>query len=70
MSILKNSIAFFVSILVPISVLSLDIGEPAPDFKLKATDGKTYTLSQFRGKEAVVVAWYPRAFTSGCTNRV
>ena len=67
MSILKNSIAFFVSILVPISVLSLDIGEPAPDFKLKATDGKTYTLSQFRGKEAVVIAWYPKAFTSGCT---
>ena len=67
MSILKNSIVFFVGILVSVSVLSLDIGEPAPDFKLKATDGKTYTLSQFRGKEAVVIAWYPRAFTSGCT---
>ena len=67
MSILKNSIVFFVGILVSVSVLSLDIGEPAPDFKLKATDGKTYTLSQFRGKEAVVIAWYPKAFTSGCT---
>jgi thioredoxin-dependent peroxiredoxin len=37
------------------------------DFTLKATDGKTYTLSDFKGKQAVVVAWFPKAFTRGCT---
>ena len=44
----------------------LNIGDPAPDFTLKGSDGKTHRLSDYRGK-AVVVAWFPRAFTSGCT---
>ena len=46
---------------------SLSAGDPAPDFTLAASDGNTYSLSDFRGKQAVVVAWFPRAFTSGCT---
>jgi peroxiredoxin Q/BCP len=45
----------------------LAVGDKAPDFKLSASDGKTYTLSQFKGKKAVVLAWFPKAFTSGCT---
>lgn len=45
----------------------LKVGEPAPDFTLPASDGKTYRLSDYRDRQAVVVAWYPRAFTSGCT---
>ena len=45
----------------------LSVGDPAPDFTLAASDGNTYSLSDFRGKQAVVVAWFPRAFTSGCT---
>jgi peroxiredoxin Q/BCP len=45
----------------------LKVGDPAPDFSLAASDGKTYTLSQFKGKKAVVLAWFPKAFTSGCT---
>jgi peroxiredoxin Q/BCP len=45
----------------------LKIGDMAPDFSLPASDGKTYKLSDFRGKEAVVIAWFPRAFTQGCT---
>jgi thioredoxin-dependent peroxiredoxin len=45
----------------------LKVGDPAPDFKLEASDGKTYRLSDFKGKQAVVVAWFPKAFTSGCT---
>ena len=45
----------------------LTTGQEAPDFSLQASDGKTYTLSQFRGKQAVVIAWFPKAFTSGCT---
>jgi thioredoxin-dependent peroxiredoxin len=42
----------------------LKAGDVAPDFTLQATDGKTYTLSQLRGK-TVVLAWFPKAFTAG-----
>jgi peroxiredoxin Q/BCP len=45
----------------------LQVGDPAPDFTLKASDGKTYRLADFKGKQAVVVAWFPKAFTKGCT---
>ena len=45
----------------------LSVGEAAPDFTLQASDGNEYTLADFKGKQAVVVAWFPRAFTSGCT---
>lgn len=45
----------------------LKVGDQAPNFKLQATDGKTYQLSDFKGKEAVVLAWFPKAFTQGCT---
>ena len=47
--------------------VELKAGDMAPDFTLKASDGKTYKLSDFRGKKAVVVAWFPKAFTQGCT---
>jgi len=40
-------------------------GDAAPNFTLKGSDGKTYKLSQFKGKKAVVVAWFPKAFTGG-----
>ena len=42
----------------------LKVGDVAPDFTLKASDGQTYTLSKLRGK-TVVLAWFPKAFTSG-----
>src|SRR3954464_11043875 len=45
----------------------LKVGDAAPDFTLKGSDGKTYKLSDFKGKQAVVVAWFPKAFTGGCT---
>jgi peroxiredoxin Q/BCP len=45
----------------------LKVGDQAPDFSLPGTDGKTYKLSDFKGKQAVVVAWFPKAYTSGCT---
>ena len=46
---------------------ALEVGDQAPAFSLKGTDGKTYSLEQFHNKQAVVIAWYPKAFTSGCT---
>jgi len=45
----------------------LKVGDQAPDFSLQASDGKTYRLSDFKGKQAVVLAWFPKAFTQGCT---
>ena len=42
-------------------------GDAAPDFKLKGSDGKEYALADFAGKKAVVIAWFPKAFTRGCT---
>lgn len=47
--------------------VELKVGDMAPDFTLQASDGKTYKLSDYRGKKAVVVAWFPKAFTAGCT---
>jgi peroxiredoxin Q/BCP len=43
------------------------VGDKAPDFTLKASDGNTYKLSDFQGKQPVVIAWFPKAFTGGCT---
>ena len=42
----------------------LKVGDPAPDFTLPGSDGKTYALAQLKGK-AVVLAWFPMAFTGG-----
>ncbi len=43
----------------------LKVGDVAPDFNLPGSDGKSYKLSDFAGKQAVVVAWFPKAFTGG-----
>lgn len=40
-------------------------GDKAPEFKLEGSDGKTYALKDFAGKQAVVIAWFPKAFTGG-----
>ena len=45
----------------------LKVGDPAPNFTLQGSDGKAYKLSDFKGKKAVVVAWFPKALTAGCT---
>ncbi|MBM3735941.1 MAG: redoxin domain-containing protein [Acidobacteria bacterium] len=40
-------------------------GDMAPEFKLRATNGQTVTLSEFRGRNTVVLAFFPAAFTGG-----
>jgi peroxiredoxin Q/BCP len=47
----------------------LKVGDKAPEFELKGSDGKTYKLADFKGKKAVVLAWFPKAFTGGCTKQ-
>ena len=49
------------------AMVDLKVGDKAPEFKLQGTDGKTHSLSDYVGKRAVVVAWFPAAFTGGCT---
>ena len=66
MKFITQSIATL-ALLVSGATLSLDVGDKAPDFSLQASDGKTYSLDQFKGKQAIVIAWYPMAFTHGCT---
>ncbi len=46
---------------------ALKVGDLAPNFKLQATTGDYYQLSDYRNKQAVVIAWYPMANTRGCT---
>lgn len=46
-------------------LLPLKVGDSAPDFSLEGSDGKTYTLSQFKGKKPVILAFFPKAFTGG-----
>ena len=48
--------------------LTLKVGDTAPDFTISArmnTSGKEIKLSDFRGKKAVILAFFPAAFTSG-----
>ena len=42
-------------------------GTMAPSFKLKSDDGKTYSLSDYDGKKEVVLYFYPKDDTPGCT---
>lgn len=52
---------------VSVRAEELKVGDKAPAFSLQGTDGKTYSLDQFKGKKGVVVAWFPKADTPGCT---
>jgi len=43
------------------------VGQPAPDFILPSTDDTDVSLSSFKGKQAVVLYFYPKDDTPGCT---
>lgn len=45
----------------------LKVGADVPNFELMGSDGMVHKLSDFKGKQAVVIAWFPKAFTPGCT---
>jgi thioredoxin-dependent peroxiredoxin len=66
-------IAIFVVVLIVIYVvlaqtdLKLKTGDKAPDFTLQDAFGKSYKLSSYKGKTPVIVYFYPKAGTSGCT---
>jgi peroxiredoxin Q/BCP len=45
--------------------VELNDGDAAPAFSLPGSDGKTHSLADSSGKRAVVLAWFPKAFTAG-----
>lgn len=47
--------------------MSIAVGDKAPDFQLRDQNGRTVSLADFRGKKAVVVYFYPKDETPGCT---
>jgi peroxiredoxin Q/BCP len=47
--------------------VQLQPGDVAPDFELRGSDGCLYRLRDFRDDQTVVLAWFPKAFTGGCT---
>jgi peroxiredoxin Q/BCP len=48
---------------------TLKPGDKAPDFTLPDTDGKPVTLSRLLQQGPVILAFYPKAFTPGCTKQ-
>lgn len=64
-----SKLGFIAFLLLPLTAAATDlkVGDVAPDFKLQATDGHFYQLSDYKGKENLVLAWYPMANTRGCT---
>ena len=47
-----------------------DIGQAAPDFRLRAADGTFYTLSEYLGDQNVLLVFYPLAFSPVCTHQL
>ena len=64
---MKHAIALALLTLWSIPSYCLEVGDIAPDFSLQGTDGQTHRLTNYRGREAVVLAWFPKAYTRGCT---
>lgn len=47
--------------------MAVKVGDPAPDFTLQSQKGEPVTLSSFQAKKAVVLYFYPKDDTPGCT---
>ncbi|MEM7066051.1 MAG: peroxiredoxin [Cyanobacteria bacterium P01_B01_bin.77] len=47
--------------------MAIKVGDTAPDFTLQSQAGETITLSKFQGQKAVVLYFYPKDDTPGCT---
>jgi thioredoxin-dependent peroxiredoxin len=47
------------------TAVELKVGDVAPAFALPGSDGKTYRLADYKGKQVVVLAWFAKAFTGG-----
>jgi peroxiredoxin (alkyl hydroperoxide reductase subunit C) len=50
--------------------MTVAVGEQAPDFTLRDQNNEEFTLSAYRGKQAVLIIFYPLAFTGICTGEL
>jgi mycoredoxin-dependent peroxiredoxin len=50
--------------------MAVEVGSQAPDFTIRNADGEEITLSSFRGAKAVLLVFYPFAFSSICTGEL
>ncbi|HEY2299081.1 MAG TPA: peroxiredoxin [Jatrophihabitans sp.] len=48
----------------------IDVGDRAPDFTLRDQNNEQFTLSSYRGEKAVLIVFYPLAFTGICTGEL
>lgn len=46
------------------------VGDTAPDFTLTSSEGTSVSLAQLRASGPVLLAFFPRAFTAGCTREL
>jgi peroxiredoxin len=52
------------------ATISIEVGQDAPEFKLKGPGGQFVTLSEYRGRKNVVLVFYPLAFSPVCTHQL
>ena len=65
-SMTRRSALFGIAALsVCVSRAEVVVGDAAPDFTLPTTDGGSVSLSDYQGKNNVVLAFFPKAFTGG-----
>jgi peroxiredoxin Q/BCP len=50
--------------------MPLAVGTDAPDFTLPSSDGRTIALGSYRGRDNVVLIFYPKDQTPGCTKQL
>jgi peroxiredoxin len=49
---------------------ALEVGQQAPEFQLKGPAGQFFSLSDYRGKQNVVLVFYPLAFSPVCSHQL
>lgn len=48
----------------------IEIGKAAPDFSVPTSGGRAFRLADLRGKRSVLLTFFPKCFTGGCTNHL
>jgi peroxiredoxin Q/BCP len=62
---MRIAVVLLASLLLVTGAAALEVGDRAPDFSLPDQNGKTFQLSDLRGKSNAVIAFYVMAFTPG-----
>lgn len=66
MRLYRLTVVLLAALLLASPAVALEVGDPAPAFELKGSDGNTYSLKdQLEKYRGVVLAWFPKAFTPG-----